>query len=120
MKTLKKRQHKKHKALIAKGLSHKEGVTLIEIIISLAIFGILMVLFSTLMGVAIQMRKNVFEQNRNSMTLMKDLALDAPTVIREQEEIVLQFEGGKTLKIQGQLRSKEEKDVKYYVFVPNE
>ena len=124
MKILKKRQHKKHRDLIAKGLSHKEGITLIEIIISLAIFGILMVLFSTLMGVAIQMRKNVFEQNRNSMALMKDLALNEKIESKNKTMTFhLKKEGSTnqiTLEIQGQLKSKEEKDVKYYVFVPNE
>lgn len=108
----------------AKYLTRKEGLTLIEIIISLAIFGILMVLFSTLMGVAIQMRRNVFEQNRNSMALMKDLALNEKIESKNKTMTFhLKKEGSTdqiTLEIQGQLKSKEEKDVKYYVFVPNE
>ena len=95
-------------------------MTLIEILISLAIFGILMVLFSTLMGIAIQMRKHVFEQNTSSMTLMKDLATEAVDVKREEKEIVLQFDDGKTLKVTGELRSKEGEDVSYQVFVPYE
>lgn len=120
MKIQHKRAQKVHKLELTNHLACKEGITLIEIIISLAIFSIIMMLFSTLMGVAIQMRKNIFQQNRNSMALMKNLALDDPTLIRENEEIVIQFENGKTLKIQGQIRSKEEKDVRYKVFVPNE
>lgn len=116
MKPLKKR----HRAITAKDLVKKEGFTLIEILISLAIFGILTVLFSTLMGVAIQMRRNVFQQTTSSMELMKELAIDAPGLEREKKEIVLQFEGGKTLKIQGELRSQEGKDVNYQVFVPYE
>lgn len=120
MKIQHKRAQKVYKLKLTNHLACKEGLTLIEIIISLAIFSVIMMLFSTLMGVAIQMRKNIFQQNRNSMALMKKLALDDPTLIRENEEIVIQFENGKTLKIQGQIRSKEEKDVRYKVFVPNE
>lgn len=93
-------------------------MTLIEILISLAIFGILMVLFSTLMGIAIQMRKNVFEQNTSSMTLMKDLATDNVDIKRK--EIEIQFDNGKTITVLGELRSKEENDVSYYLFVPYE
>lgn len=79
-----------------------------------------MVLFSTLMGIAIQMRKNVFKQSTSSMTLMKDLATEAVDVQSEEKEIVLQFDGGKTLKIKGELRSKEGEDVSYQLFVPYE
>ena len=99
-------------------------MTLIEILISLAIFGILMVLFSTLMGIAIQMRKNVFEQNRSSMKLIKELAED-DSIIGESKTMTFEFkkEGAEekmVLEIDGELKSKEEKDVKYYVFVPSE
>lgn len=124
MKNLKKRQQKRRRFIIAKELTKKEGLTLIEILISLAIFGILMVLFSTLMSVAIQMRRNVFQQNKSSMALMKDLVLDED--IKSENKTMtfyLKREGTTeevTLKIKGELKSKEEKDVKYYVFVPNE
>ena len=95
-------------------------MTLIEILISLAIFGILMVLFSTLMGIAIQMRKHVFEQNTSSMTLMKDLATDAAGVNSKRTTIKIQFKGGKKITVKGKLKSKEENDVSYYLFVPEE
>ena len=109
---------KQHKQIKTKYLNNKKGMTLIEILISLAIFGILMVLFSTLMGIAIQMRKNVFEQNTSSMTLMKDLATDNVDIKRK--EIEIQFDNGKTITVLGELRSKEENDVSYYLFVPYE
>ena len=114
---------KQHKQIKTKHLTNKKGMTLIEILISLAIFGILMVLFSTLMGIAIQMRKNVFEQNTSSMTLMKDLATDGAD--EKAGQIVLHFTGGnltegKTLTIPGTLKSKEGEDVSYYVFIPGE
>lgn len=124
MKNLKKRQQKRRRFIIAKELTKKEGLTLIEILISLAIFGILMVLFSTLMGVAIQMRRNVFQQNKSSMALMKDIALNERIESENKTMIFHLKREGTTkeviLEIQGELKSKEEKDVKYYVFVPNE
>lgn len=100
-------------------LTRKEGVTLIEIVISLAIFGILMTLFTTLMGVATQMRKNVFEQNRTSMKLVKELAEEAG----KDQTVTFEFKEKGTkeewvLEMEVQLKSKEEKDVKYYLFVP--
>lgn len=113
-------QQKQHKQIIARHLANKKGMTLIEILISLAIFGILIILFSTLMGIAIEMRKNVFKQSTSSMTLMKDLATESVDIKREEVEIALQFDGGKTLKIKGELRSKEGEDVSYQVFVPYE
>ena len=108
---------KQHKQIKTKYLTNKKGMTLIEILISLAIFGILMVLFSTLMGIAIQMRKHVFEQNTSSMTLMKDLATD--DVAGVKTKIKIQFESG-TIEVEGELRSKEENDVSYHLFVPDE
>ena len=118
MKICHKRQQKAHKLALTKHLTCKEGLTLIEIIISLAIFGILMVLFSTLMGVAIQMRKNVFEQNRSSMKLIKELAEDH-AIERKPTEMQFNF-NGKTLTISGYLKTKEEDGVTYHVFEPKE
>ncbi|MBU3810638.1 MAG: type II secretion system GspH family protein [Candidatus Niameybacter stercoravium] len=122
MKVRHKREQKAHKLKRRHLLTRKEGVTLIEIIISLAIFGILMVLFTTLMGVATQMRKNVFEQNRSSMKLVKELA-EEDSLAGDNKTMTFEFEKEGTkekwiLEIEGQLRSKEEKDVKYYLFVP--
>lgn len=77
-----------------------------------------MVLFTTLMGVAIQMRKNVFEQNRNSMKLIKELAEDDFTT---PKKIKMEFEfNGEILTIWGDLKIKKEKDVTYHVFEPYE
>lgn len=99
-------------------LARKEGFTLIEIIISLAIFGILMVLFTTLMGVAIQMRKNVFEQNRTSMKLIKELS-EGDLTSGNEIEMNFNFKG-KDFTIPGYLKTKKEGDVTYYVFEPRE
>lgn len=87
-------------------------------IISLAILGVLMVLFTTLMGVAIQMRKNVFEQNRSSMKLIKELA-EGNFKVDPGKQMKFTF-NGKTLTIPGDLKTKEEGDVTYYVFDPDE
>ena len=81
-----------------------------------------MVLFTTLMSVATQMRRNVFEQNRNSMKLIKELA-EEDSLAGEDKTMTFKFnkegtQGEWVLQIEGQLKSKEEKDVKYYLFVP--
>ena len=99
-------------------LTRREGITLIEVIISLAIFGILMVLFTTLMGVATQMRKNVFEQNRNSMKLVKELT-EGDLTQGIEKQMTFQF-NGISLTIPGHLKTKKEGDVTYYVFQPRE
>ena len=74
------------------------------------------------MGVATQMRKNVFEQNRSSMKLVKELA-EEDSLAGDNKTMTFEFEKEGTkekwiLEIEGQLKSKEEKDVKYYLFVP--
>lgn len=99
---------------------NKKGISLIEVLISLAIFGVLMVLFSTLMGVAIQMRKNVFNQASSSMEIMKDIANSDKELMTEDKEVVIQFQGSKQLKIKGSLVSKEDQEVSYQLFVPYE
>lgn len=93
-------------------------MSLIEVLISLAIFGILMVLFSTLMGIAIQMRKEVFSQATSSMEIMRDIAKNDADL--EEKEIVIKFQEDKELRVKGRLISKEENDVRYQLFVPYE
>lgn len=95
-------------------------MTLVEVLISLAIFGILMVLFSTLMGISIQMRKEIFSQASSSMEIMKDIANNDRDLVTEEKEIIIKFQGFKELKVKGSLISKEEKDVSYQLFVPYE
>ena len=97
---------------------NKAGVSLIEILISLAIFGVLMVLFSTLMGTAIQMRKSVFNQASSSMEIMKAIANGDNDLMTEERQMVIQFQGSKELKITGSLISKEDDEVSYQLFVP--
>lgn len=100
-----------------KGLD-KRGITLIEVLISLAILGILTLLFMTVMGTAINMRKTVFEQASSSMAIIKDIANEDNGVIAQEKQISIEFQGNKTLYITGTLINKEDNNVGYHLFVP--
>lgn len=100
-----------------KGLN-KKGITLIEVLISLAILGVLTLLFMTVMGTAINMRKTVFEQASSSMGIIKDIANEDNGVITQEKQITIEFQGDKELHITGALMSKEDNHVGYHLFVP--
>lgn len=100
------------------GLRDKRGITLIEVLISLAILGILVILFSTVMATAINMKRVVFKEAATSMQLMKDIANVENGTLMQEKQITIQFEGAKQLQITGDLISKEEDEVSYHLFVP--
>lgn len=104
-----------------KYLKSQAGFTLIEVIISLAILGLILVLFMSVVGTTMKINKNTLQKTYDSMMTIDQVEREQGNGIGTDElKIIFKINEGDIEKnITGSYIDKSEGDVLYKIFIPN-
>lgn len=98
----------------------KKGFTLLELIVSMAILSMVLVVFTSLLGIGGKLGQETLWQTKASMSVAKSLE-QGTDVKSTPHSLSLSFEdGNKEITVEGNMIERQEGEVTYVKFQPNQ